>query len=90
MQRRIEGFIWREWVIEKLLARHSVTPDEVEEVFFNSPLKVRKASSGKYLLYGTSNSGRYLFVVFAWVETKVRVITARDMTKAERRFLLGR
>jgi uncharacterized DUF497 family protein len=90
MQRRIEGFIWREWVIEKLLARHSVTPDEVEEVFFNSPLKVRKASSGKYLLYGTSNRGRYLFVVFAWVETKVRVITARDMTKAERRFLLGR
>lgn len=90
MQRRIEGFIWREWVIEKLLARHSVTPDEVEEVFFNSPLKVRKASSGKYLLYGTSDSGRYLFVVFGWVETKVRVITARDMTKAERRFLLGR
>ena len=90
MQRRIEGFIWREWVIEKLLARHSVTPDEVEEVFFNSPLKVRKASSGKYLLYGTSNSGRYLFVVFAWDESKVRVITARDMTKAERRFLLER
>jgi len=90
MQRRIEGFIWREWVIEKLLARHSVTTDEVEEVFFNSPLKVRKASSGKYLLYGTSDSGRYLFVVFGWVETKVRVITARDMTKAERRFLLGR
>jgi uncharacterized DUF497 family protein len=90
MQRRIEGFIWREWVIEKLLARHAVTADEVEEVFFNSPLKVRKASSGKYLLYGTSDSGRYLFVVFGWVETKVRVITARDMTKAERRFLLGR
>ena len=90
MQRRIEGFIWREWVIEKLLARHSVTPDEVEEVFFNSPLKVRKASSGKYLLYGTSNSGRYLFVIFAWDESKVRVITARDMTKAERRFLLER
>jgi len=90
MQRRIEGFIWREWVIEKLLARHAVTTDEVEEVFFNSPLKVRKASSGKYLLYGTSDSGRYLFVVFDWVETKVRVITARDMTKAERRFLLGR
>jgi len=90
MQRRIEGFIWREWVIEKLLARHSVTTDEVEEVFFNSPLKVRKASSGKYLLYGTSDSGRYLFVIFAWDESKVRVITARDMTKAERRFLLGR
>ena len=50
MQRRIEGFIWREWVVDKLITRHAVTPDEVEEAFFNSPLKVRKASSGKYLL----------------------------------------
>lgn len=90
MQRRIEGFVWREWVIEKLVARHSVTPDEVEEVFFNSPVKVRKASSGKYLLYGASDSGRHLFVVFAWDESRVRVITARDMTKAERRFFVKR
>jgi uncharacterized DUF497 family protein len=90
MQRRIEGFIWREWVVDKLVTRHSVTPDEVEEAFFRSPLKVRKASLGKYLLYGTADSGRYLFVVFAWHESKVRVITARDMTKGERRFFLGR
>lgn len=90
MQRRIEGFIWREWVVDKLVTRHSVTPDEVEEAFFNSPLKVRKASLGKYLLYGMSDSGRYLFVVFARHESKLRVITARDMTKGERRFFLGR
>jgi len=90
MQRRIEGFIRREWVVDKLVTKHSVTPDETEEAFFNSPLKVRKASSGKYLLCGTSDGGRYLFVVFAWDESKVKVITARDMTKGERRFLLGR
>ncbi len=90
MQRRIEGFIWRDWVVEKLVTRHSVAPDEVEETFFNSPLKVRKASSGKYLLYGTSDGGRYLLVVFAWDESKVRVVSARDMTRRERRFLWGR
>ena len=90
MQRRIEGFIWREWVVDKIVSRHSSTPDEIEEAFFNSPLKVRKAGSGKYLLYGTSDGGRYLFVVFAWDGSKVRVITARDMTKGERYFLLGR
>ena len=90
MQRRIEGFIWREWAVDKLITRHAVTPDEVEEAFFNSPLKVRKASSGKYLLYGRSDGGRYLFVVFAWDETRVKAITARDMTKGERRFLQGR
>jgi len=53
-------------------------------------MKVRKASSGKYLLYGTTNGGRYLFVVFTWVHRQVKVITARDMTKAERKSFLRR
>jgi len=90
MRRRIEGFLWQEWVVDKLLTRHSVNPDEVEEVFFNTPMKVRKASSGKYLLYGTTNAGRYLFVVFTWVHRLGKVITARDMTKGERKFFLRR
>ena len=84
--KRVEGFIWENWVVEKITSKHSVTPEEVEEAFFNPPYKVRKASSGKYLLYGRSESGRYLFIVFAWKEHKVKVITARDMTPTERRY----
>lgn len=86
MRQSIEGFIWLDWVVEKLIEKHGVYPEEVEEAFFNNPYKVRKASSGKYLLHGRSSDGRYLFVVFAWEGRRIRVISARDMVSAERRY----
>lgn len=86
MEWRIEGFIWLDWVVEKLVERHGVEPGEIEEAFFNPPYKVRRASSGKYLLYGRSGNGRYLFVVFAWESRSVKVISGRDMTTSERRY----
>jgi uncharacterized DUF497 family protein len=84
--RRIDGFVWADWVIAKLDWKHGVDPDEVEEVFFNPPYKVRRAKKGKYLLYGRSLDGRYLFIVFTWVERRVKVISARNMTPAEKRY----
>lgn len=86
MEQRIEGFVWRDWVVEKIVERHGVEPGEVEETFFNPPYKVRRSGSGKYQLFGRSEDGRYLFVVFAWQGRQIRVITARDMTTAERRY----
>ena len=86
MKLRIESFHWLEWVVEKIVEKHGVTPEEVEEAFFHPPYKVRRTASDKYQLFGRANDGRYLFVVFAWVEHSVKVITARDMTDAERRY----
>lgn len=86
MIRRIDGFIWLDWVIDKIIGKHGVEPEEVEETFFNPSYKVRKSSSGKYLLYGQSYDGRYLFIVFTWIDDQIKVITARDMTKSERRY----
>jgi len=86
MEQHIEGFIWLDWVVEKLLQKHSVDPEEAEEAFFNEPYKVRRASSGKYLLYGRSSDGRYLLIVFVWEGRRVKVLSARDMEPAERRF----
>lgn len=83
----IEGFIWEEWVIDKLDWKHDVEPEEVEEAFFNLPYKVRRTKEKKYLLYGNSESGRYLFIVFVWVGHFVKVISARDMSKSERQYL---
>lgn len=83
--RRIEGFIWADWVVDKLDWKHNVAPDEVEETFFNPPYKVRRTKRDKYLLYGRSYDGRYLFVVFAWEGKRIKVISARDMTSSERR-----
>lgn len=85
----IDGFVWQEWVLDKLDWKHGVAPDEVEAAFFNPPYKVRRTKTDKYLLYGRSEEGRYLFIVFVWVGRQVKVISARDMTAAERR-LYGR
>ena len=71
---------------EKITEKHGVEPEEVEECFFNPPYKVRRASSGKYLLYGRSEAGRYLFIVFVWKGRRIKVISARDMNDADRRF----
>jgi uncharacterized protein len=35
---QIDDFIWLPDMVEKLASKHSVAPDEVEEVFFNRPL----------------------------------------------------
>ena len=86
MESRIEGFHWLDWVIEKITKEHDVEPEEVEEVFFNLPYKVRRVESGKYQLFGRSEDGRYLFIVFAWEGRTIKPITARDMTESERRF----
>ena len=86
MQLRIEGFIWLAWVIDKLDAKHGVDPDEVEETFFNPPYKVRRTAADKYLLYGRTADGRYLFIVFVWRGNHVKVISAREMTPSEKRY----
>jgi uncharacterized protein len=57
-----------------------------EEAFFNPPYRVRHVEERKYLLFGRSTGGRYLFVAFVWNGRKVKVITARDMTESERRY----
>jgi uncharacterized DUF497 family protein len=81
---KIEGFEWLHWVVDKIISKHDVDPAEVEECFANWPQKLRRVQEGKYQLFGQSNSGRYLLVVFAWNGRYVRVITARDMDSRER------
>ena len=81
----VEGFVWLDWVVEKIDRKHNVSPEEVEEAFFNPPYKVYRTELGKHRLLGRSHSGRYLFIVFAWQGRLVRIITARDMTDTERR-----
>ena len=86
MERHIEGFIWLDWAVEKLIEKHGVDTAEVEEAFFNKPYQVRRASTGKYLLYGRSGDGRYLFIVFVWEGQQIKVLSARDMDPNERRY----
>ena len=67
------------------LALHSVEPDESEAVLDNAPLVLR-TGDGKYLAYGQTDEGRYLLVVFVRKPgPAIRVITARDLTGAEKK-----
>jgi uncharacterized protein len=85
-----EGFEWDSGNVEKILEQHHVTPAECEELFFNVSLVVasdEKLSANEERLYalGQSDSGRPMFVVFTIRGRLIRVISARDMSRKERR-----
>jgi uncharacterized protein len=76
-------FEWDEENIEHIL-RHNVVPEEVEEVCVNKPY-VRKGADKRYLVYGITDSGRYIFIVGINRGKGIfRTITARDMTEGEK------
>ncbi len=71
---------------EAHVARHAVTPDEVEDVLFCRPRLVQGGPHGTTYVMGTTLAGRYLFVVVATADRGgVYVVTAREMTDVERR-----
>lgn len=81
----ITDFNWRDDVAIKLAAKHNVRTREVEEAFDNSP-SFRRGRGGTYYLFGRTDAGRYLFVVFVYEGNGwARPVSARDMTRPERR-----
>lgn len=84
----IDELIWPEERIEHI-ARHSVTPQEVEEVCFGKSLVQRGKSEGEnpvYYVLGQTGAGRYLFcVIIRFPDGKGYPVTAREMTAKEKR-----
>lgn len=77
-------FEWDEWTITHI-AQHDVEPDEVEEIFEHFHI-IQKTRQGRRTAYGQTLDGRYLFVVFVYRDSRIYTITAREMTKQEKRF----
>ena len=70
---------------EDHIAAHNVTPDEVEQVLYARPRLVLKGAEGIEYAFGTTDEGRYLLIVLAEsIDGRAYVVTARDMTNAER------
>jgi uncharacterized protein len=87
---RCTGFQWDEGNLFKIWDRHGVSMAECEHVFFNRPLVVatdEKHSSAEARFYALGHTGakRPLFVVFTIRGDLVRVISARDMNRHERK-----
>lgn len=87
----IDDFIWLPNIIDKLLGKHQVDQDEVEEVFFNRP-RYRFVEKGNtpgedvYSVTGQTDSGRYLVVFFIHKPANTAlIISARDMDRSERK-----
>ena len=85
-----EGFEWDEGNVTKNWEKHKVTRIECEQVFFNRPFVVGEDSKHskreiRWYLLGQTDQGRLLFVVFTIRGNLIRVISARDMNKKERK-----
>lgn len=85
-----EGFEWDTGNEIKNWLKHQVIQAECEEVFFNEPLIVSEdikhsQKEIRYFALGRTNSDRELFLVFAVRKKLIRVISARDMSRKERK-----
>ena len=67
------------------VAAHGVTLDEVREAILERPYWSVPGRDGTTLVYGQTYAGRYLLVVTLNEDDEAFVVTARDMTDAEKK-----
>ena len=84
------GFDWDKGNLDKNRDKHSVTNRECEQIFFNHPQllyeDIRHSSKEKRLyILGKTNNKRLLFTAFTIRNKLIRVISARNMSKKERK-----
>ena len=83
----IREFVWPEDRIDHI-ARHGITPEEVEEACFGKAFVRRAKSEGQnpvYYVLGQTTAGRYLFcLVIQFPDGRGYSVTARPMTDKEK------
>jgi uncharacterized DUF497 family protein len=86
---RWEGFDWDEGNLFKNWEKHRVAASECEQVFFNRPLAAaddrHSTREPRHFALGTTDAGRHLFLVFTVRKKRIRVISARNMNRRERK-----
>ena len=87
---RCTGFEWDEGNLLNNWDTHRVSASECEQFFFNRPLVTGddERDSGqepRYYGLGQTDAGRRLFIVFTVRGPLIRVISARDMSRREKR-----
>ncbi len=87
----IQDIIWLDVFVEKIWRKHRVLTEEVEETLYGSP-EIRFIEKGDvkgenvYAAMGRSRAGRYIITFFIRkADDSALVISARDMTKTERK-----
>jgi uncharacterized DUF497 family protein len=86
----LTGFQWDEGNSDKNWRRHHVRQAEAEQVFLNRPLVMaesptRPRAEVRYFVLGCTDVDRPLAAVFTVRGSLLRVISARPMSRRERR-----
>ena len=86
---KVEAFEWDKGNLEHI-KKHGVDYMECENVFLNDPLIVTEddkhsGAEKRYRVYGKTNRDRYLTIIITMRGGRIRVISARDQGKKERK-----
>lgn len=84
------GFEWDIGNQDKSLLKHNVSQGECEQVFFNESLLLypddkHSAREKRWYLLGRTDYERKLFIAFTIRNKLIRIISARDMSRKERK-----
>ena len=84
------AFEWDKGNINKNLEKHKVTNLEAEEIFRNKPLIIFVDESHslverRFVAHGITSKKRNLTIIFTLRKQKIRVISARNQNKKERK-----
>jgi len=86
---KAKEFEWDSFNADKIRIKHHIEPFECEEVLFNSPLisfdDKHSAVEQRFFALGTADMGKELFIAFTIRHAKLRVISARPMSRKERK-----
>lgn len=84
-------FEWDKGNIDKNLKKHNVINQEAEEVFSSESVflfqdeKHTTSTEKRHMIWGDTKNGRKLTIIFTIRNNVIRIISARDMNKTERR-----
>ena len=86
----VSGFDWDAGNQAKNL-KHGIHASECEQVFFNEPLVIlddpkHSVAEDRFAVFGQTDLGRMLVVVYTPRGSLIRIISARDMNRREREF----
>jgi hypothetical protein len=87
---KCKGFDWDDGNSKKNSRKHNVNPSESEQIFFNEPLFVindvkHSEQETRYYALGRTDKKRLLYIAFTIRKNLIRVISARDMSRKERK-----
>jgi uncharacterized protein len=88
---QLVGFQWDQGNIDKNLHKHGVANWECEQIFFNEPLIILEDqkhthTEKRWAAFGKTDFDRLLAVIFTKRGRLLRVISARDMNKKEKKY----